>query len=67
VLLHYFGEEFTEENCGRCDNCLTPRTPAAGEEMRVLKTAETKICHRENRNTYLWIAGWKARKNTSRQ
>lgn len=24
-LLGYFGEVFTEENCGACDNCLTPR------------------------------------------
>lgn len=23
-LLHYFGEEFKEENCGNCDNCLNP-------------------------------------------
>ncbi len=21
MLLHYFGEEYTEENCGNCDNC----------------------------------------------
>ncbi|MBQ7210864.1 MAG: DNA helicase RecQ [Paludibacteraceae bacterium] len=21
LLLHYFGEEYTEENCGMCDNC----------------------------------------------
>ncbi len=24
-LLHYFGEEYTEDNCGNCDNCLHPR------------------------------------------
>jgi ATP-dependent DNA helicase RecQ len=24
-LLNYFGEAFTEENCGACDNCLEPR------------------------------------------
>lgn len=24
-LLSYFGEEWPEENCGGCDNCLTPR------------------------------------------
>jgi len=24
-LLHYFGEEYTEENCGNCDNCLNPK------------------------------------------
>lgn len=24
-LLHYFGEEFSEDNCGMCDNCVHPR------------------------------------------
>lgn len=25
LLLHYFGETYKEENCGRCDNCLNPK------------------------------------------
>ena len=25
TLLHYFGEEYTEENCGNCDNCCHPK------------------------------------------
>ncbi|MBE7174307.1 MAG: DNA helicase RecQ [Williamsia sp.] len=25
VLISYFGEEFTDENCGSCDNCLHPK------------------------------------------
>jgi ATP-dependent DNA helicase RecQ len=25
ALLRYFGERWPEENCGACDNCLTPR------------------------------------------
>jgi ATP-dependent DNA helicase RecQ len=24
-LLHYFGEEYMQENCGMCDNCIHPR------------------------------------------
>ena len=24
-LLHYFGEDYHEENCGNCDNCLHPK------------------------------------------
>lgn len=24
-LLHYFGEIYTQDNCGNCDNCLTPK------------------------------------------
>lgn len=25
LLLHYFGEEYKQENCGNCDNCLHPK------------------------------------------
>lgn len=25
TLLHYFGEPYTEDNCGSCDNCLHPQ------------------------------------------
>lgn len=25
TLLHYFGEEFNEDNCGNCDNCIHPK------------------------------------------
>ena len=31
-LLHYFGEEFMEENCGSCDNCIHPRERFDGTE-----------------------------------
>ena len=36
VLLHYFGEEFTEENCHNCDNCLHPKAKVeAKEDLRL--------------------------------
>jgi len=25
LLLHYFGEDYTQDNCGQCDNCLHPK------------------------------------------
>lgn len=25
TLLHYFGEDYSEENCGNCDNCRNPK------------------------------------------
>ncbi|OYT16854.1 MAG: DNA helicase RecQ [Bacteroidetes bacterium 4572_77] len=31
-LLHYFGEEYTRDNCGACDNCLNPRDTFEGKE-----------------------------------
>ena len=36
-LLHYFGEEYHEENCGNCDNCLHPKKKVeAKDELREL-------------------------------
>jgi ATP-dependent DNA helicase RecQ len=32
VLLHYFGEGYSEENCNSCDNCLHPKTKFEGKE-----------------------------------
>lgn len=33
VLLHYFGEEYKEENCGNCDNCLKPKKMIESKEL----------------------------------
>ena len=33
LLLHYFGEEYTPENCGNCDNCLHPKKQMEAQEM----------------------------------
>ena len=35
VLLHYFGENYMEENCGCCDNCLYPKKEFEGKEYVV--------------------------------
>lgn len=40
TLLHYFGEEYGEENCGSCDNCVNPKPKVnAREEMQVMLEA----------------------------
>jgi ATP-dependent DNA helicase RecQ len=31
-LLHYFGEEYKQDNCGMCDNCVHPRERFEGSE-----------------------------------
>ena len=36
MLLHYFGEEYTEENCENCDNCNHPKEQFDGMEDIVL-------------------------------
>ena len=33
MLLHYFGEEYGEENCHNCDNCLHPKTRIEAKEQ----------------------------------
>ncbi|MBS1604807.1 MAG: RecQ family ATP-dependent DNA helicase, partial [Bacteroidetes bacterium] len=40
VLMSYFGEEYTTENCGNCDNCLHPKEQVEAKEnaVKVLKT-----------------------------
>lgn len=39
-LLHYFGEEYLENNCGNCDNCLNPKkqVEAKDELCAVIET-----------------------------
>ncbi len=32
LLLNYFGENYTTENCGACDNCLHPKKQFDGKE-----------------------------------
>ena len=33
LLLHYFGEEYIEDNCGNCDNCLNPKKQVEAKEL----------------------------------
>lgn len=33
VLLHYFGEEYLEDNCACCDNCLNPKKQVEAKEL----------------------------------
>lgn len=40
VLMSYFGEEYTAENCGKCDNCLHPKEWVEAKD-NVLKTLKT--------------------------
>ena len=36
LLLHYFGEEYGDENCGNCDNCLHPKKKVDATENLLL-------------------------------
>ncbi len=35
LLLHYFGEEYTQENCGSCDNCMKPKNFIEGQDLLI--------------------------------
>lgn len=39
ILMSYFGEEYTEKNCGQCDNCLHPKEQVEARDnvVKVLK------------------------------
>ncbi len=46
TLLHYFGEEYTEPNCGNCDNCLNPKKQVEAQEL-LCAVIETVIAVKE--------------------
>ncbi|MCM1291150.1 MAG: DNA helicase RecQ [Prevotella sp.] len=49
ILLHYFGEQYEEDNCGACDNCLHPknRIDASDELCAVIEAVlDTGGCFR---------------------
>ena len=43
MLLHYFGENYEQDNCHNCDNCLHPSTKREASEqlVTVLKAVQT--------------------------
>jgi ATP-dependent DNA helicase RecQ len=46
LLLHYFGEEYTKDNCEACDNCLHPKAQFEGNEA-VVSVLETILAVKE--------------------
>ncbi len=46
LLLHYFGEEYDEDNCGNCDNCLNPKKQVEAKEQ-LCAVLETIIALKE--------------------
>ena len=47
LLLHYFGENYEEENCGNCDNCLKPKKRVEAKEL-LCTLLETVVAVKEN-------------------
>lgn len=46
ILLHYFGEEYLNDNCEACDNCLHPKAQFEGSES-VVNVLETILAVKE--------------------
>jgi len=36
MLLHYFGEEYKQDNCHNCDNCLHPKTKIEAKDQLII-------------------------------
>jgi len=36
MLLHYFGEEYPEDNCHKCDNCLHPKVKIEAKDALIM-------------------------------
>ena len=47
LLLHYFGEKYTEENCGNCDNCLNPKKQVEAKKY-LCNVIEVILATKEN-------------------
>ncbi len=46
MLLHYFGEEYMEDNCSNCDNCLNPKVQVEAKEL-LITVLETVVALKE--------------------
>lgn len=53
LLLHYFGETYTKDNCGNCDNCLHPKQKVEAKKD-LMKVLEVILATKENfRDDYI--------------
>src|SRR5476651_2005761 len=48
ILLHYFGEEWDNKNCGNCDNCKNPKEKVEAKDdvvkvLKVIKALEERF------------------------
>ena len=60
ILLHYFGEAYTEDNCGSCDNCLNPKKLVEAKDlllvvMEVIETLKERYKIEYNVNMLLGV------------
>ena len=53
LLLHYFGEDYPQDNCGNCDNCLYPRKSVEVKEQLHLLLKTIKEVNESFKTEYI--------------
>jgi ATP-dependent DNA helicase RecQ len=53
MLLHYFGEDYNEHNCGNCDNCLNPKIKVEAKELLVTVLEAISVLKEKHKADYL--------------
>ena len=53
MLLHYFGEDYPQENCGNCDNCLHPKTKQEAKDALVIVLTAVQKLKEDFRTDYV--------------
>ena len=53
VLLHYFGEEYTVQNCEHCDNCLNPKIKVEAKELLITALEAITVLKEKHKTDYV--------------
>ena len=53
MLLHYFGEEYLEDNCHNCDNCLHPKSKIEAHEQLCIVLSAVQALKENFRSDYV--------------
>ena len=52
-LLHYFGEDYDQSNCGHCDNCLNPKIRVEAKELLITVLEAIKVLKEKHKTDYI--------------
>ncbi len=53
MLLHYFGESYSADNCGNCDNCLHPKQKFEGKDFVQLALETIKALKQQYKDKHI--------------
>lgn len=53
ILLHYFGEDYNESNCGNCDNCLNPKIKVEAKELLITLLEAISVLKEKHKADYI--------------